>query len=212
MKSESLSTKVYLEIRKQILSSQLTAKTRLKEDAWAKKIGANRMAVREALNRLRGEQLVNLGESGGYYVTFLKEKDIRNIRELREILEVGAVRLFVKKYTKEKIEILEKICKDYTTMVKERYFGGALEADIKFHETIIQFAENEKLIQAYKVSHIPLFHHQLGKTKTLLSEYELTDKEHREIVKALKDHKPDIAIKWLIKQFTRGELLMINTE
>lgn len=212
MKSDSLSTKAYLEIRKQILSKQLTAKTRLKEDTWATKTGVSRMAVREALNRLLGEQLVSLGEKGGYFVSSLTAGDIHSIRELREILEVGAIRLMGTKISKEKIEKLEKICNDFTSMVKESYFGGACEADVKFHETIIEFAENSKLVQAYKASHIPLFHQQLGKSQKSMSDYELTDMEHRQIVKALKAKKIDLAAEHLIKHFARGETLMQDME
>jgi DNA-binding GntR family transcriptional regulator len=66
MKVDSLASKAFLEIRKKILSNQLPPNTRLKEDEWAKKVGVSRMAVREALTRLLGEDLVVLGEKGGY--------------------------------------------------------------------------------------------------------------------------------------------------
>ena len=52
MKVDSLASKAFLEIRRIILSSQLSPHTRLKEDEWAKKLGVSRMAVREALTRL----------------------------------------------------------------------------------------------------------------------------------------------------------------
>ena len=55
MKTDSLASKAFTEIRRKILSNQLTPNTRLKEDEWAKKIGVSRMAVREALTRLLGE-------------------------------------------------------------------------------------------------------------------------------------------------------------
>ncbi|MEO5592408.1 MAG: GntR family transcriptional regulator [Chitinophagaceae bacterium] len=59
-------TKAYMEIRNQIPSNQLVAKTRLKEHTWATKIGVSWMAVREGLNCLLGEQLVSLIEKEGY--------------------------------------------------------------------------------------------------------------------------------------------------
>jgi DNA-binding GntR family transcriptional regulator len=116
------------------------------------------------------------------------------------------------KMTNEKIEKLEKICNDFTSMVKGSYFGGACEADIKFHETIIEFAENNKLMQAYKASHIPLFHQQLGKSQKLMSDYEITDMEHRQIVEALKGQKIELAVKLLIKHFVRGETVMLDID
>ena len=212
MKSLSQSAKAYSEIRNKILSNQLAAKTRIKEDAWATKTGVNRMAVREALSRLHGEQLLTLGEKGGYFVNALTAEDIHTIRELREILETGAIKLLAQKITKEKIGKLERICNDFTTMIKEKYFAGACEADIKFHETIIDFAENEKLLKVYKTSHIPLFHQQLSKAQNTMQDFELTDSEHRQIVKALKEGKPDTAQKWLVKHFARGESIMLEID
>jgi hypothetical protein len=60
MKSDSLALKAYTEIRKKILSAQISPKTRLKEDYWANKLKVSRMAIRETLTRLLGEQLVML--------------------------------------------------------------------------------------------------------------------------------------------------------
>ena len=70
--------------------------------------------------------------------------DVHKIRELREVLEIGALRLAYRKIDKAKIERLEKIYDDFTTMVKSGYFNGALEADIKFHETVVETLGNEK--------------------------------------------------------------------
>jgi DNA-binding GntR family transcriptional regulator len=49
MKTDSLSLKAYTEIRGKILSQQIVANTRLKEDEWAAKINVSRMSIREAL-------------------------------------------------------------------------------------------------------------------------------------------------------------------
>ena len=93
MKIDSLAYKAYTELRKKILSAQIPPKTRLKEDYWAKKLSVSRMAIRESLTRLLGEQLLTLGAKGGYFVSSLTPNDIHQIRELREVLELGALRL-----------------------------------------------------------------------------------------------------------------------
>ncbi len=206
MKSESLSSKVYAEIRRKILSNQLTAGTRLKEDAWAKKIEVSRIAVREALNRLLGENLVEVGEKGGYFVKSMTAQDIKEIRELREILELGALRLAFEKIEKQSIDELEKICDDFSAMVQGGYFGGALEADVKFHETLILAANNEKLMDAYKNSNIPLFHQKLGNSQTHMDDYEQTNQEHRQILEALKTKNIALAENTLSKHLIRGEV------
>src|SRR5690606_12148225 len=204
MKSESLAHKAYTELRRKILSAQIPPKTRLKEDFWAKKLSVSRMAIRETLTRLLGENLVTLGPKGGYFVNSLTAEDIVQIRELREILEIGALRLACEKITKEQIARLEKICKDFSTMVEQGYYAGACEADRRFHETLIECTGNEKLLRTYTNSHIPLFHRQLTKSSSSEGDYELTDKEHRAIVKALAERNFAQAEEVMRKHFARG--------
>jgi DNA-binding GntR family transcriptional regulator len=210
MKEDSLSNKAYTELRKKILSNQLTSGTRLKEDEWSKKLDVNRMAIREALTRLLGEQLIVQGEKGGFFVKTLTLEDSHKIRELREILEVGALRLLIQKVTAGQISELDRICDDFSSMVERGYFGGACEADVKFHETIIECAGNEKLVDLYQASNIPLFHQKLGKTQTHMDDYELTDQEHREIVAGIKDRDIKRAEEALLKHLIRGEVASLD--
>lgn len=204
MKSDSLALKAYTEIRRKILSAQISPKTRLKEDFWAKKLSVSRMAVRETLTRLLGEQLVTIGPKGGYFVSSLGPGDIEQIRELREVLELGALRLAVNKITKEQIAKLEEICDDFSSMIGHGYYAGACEADLKFHETLMECAGNDKLVHVYMNSHIPLFHQRLTKSSNSEDDYELTDKEHRAIVKALKNKNVQEGEKVMKLHFARG--------
>ena len=204
MKSDSLALKAYNELRKKILSQQLAPNTRLKEDEWALKVKVSRMAIREALNRLLGEGLLKVGEKGGYFVKPVTVEDVKQIRELREILELGAIRLAYEKITPAEINQLEKICDNFSMMAAEGYTSGACEADIKFHETLMKCAHNEKLLQLYITSHIPLFHEKMGKAMGTIDDHEQTDKEHRQIVKALKTKNLKLAEQTLTAHFARG--------
>lgn len=212
MKNESLSVKVYSELRRKILSNHLVSGVRLKEDYWANYLNVNRMAVREALNRLLGENLVVFGKKGGYFVKSLTPEDVKEIREVREIIELGALRLIFQKENQEDIAILEEICDDFTTMFKREYFEGACEADVRFHEKMIELSGNTRLMQIYQMSNIPLFHQKLGQTQVHMSDYEHTDEEHREIVAALKNKDLHEAEEKLKKHLLRGEMASFNLE
>lgn len=212
MKSDSQAIKVYNEIRRQVLMNILMPNTRLKEDAWAKKLDVSRMAVREALNRLLGERLVTFGEKGGYFVTSITEKDVHQIRELRIILEVGALRLCFIRMNAANLARLQKICDDFTSMYQQGYFSGAMEADMKFHETLFEIAGNERLYQAYHTSPIVFFHLKLGKTHTYLDDFSQTDLEHRKILKYIKEKKPKQAEEALTTHLTRGAASMLGSE
>ncbi|GAB3248362.1 GntR family transcriptional regulator [Larkinella harenae] len=212
MKEDSLANKAYNELRRKILSNQLVSGMRLKEDVWAGKLEVNRMAIREALTRLLGEQLVVLGEKGGFFVKSLTAADIQEIRELREILELGALRLAIQKIDEQHIKELERICDDFTSMIQRGYFGGACEADVKFHETLIDSADNDKLRNLYQAGNIPLFHQKLGQSQTHMDDYELTDMEHRQILQALKTKDLHLAEQTLIKHLVRGEVASLDLE
>ncbi|HTE34417.1 MAG TPA: hypothetical protein VK666_28755, partial [Chryseolinea sp.] len=59
---------------------------------------------------------------------------------------------------------------------------------------------------------IPLFHQKLGKTQTALNDYEQTDTEHRQIVKALKAKNLKLAEETLVKHFARGEAVVLDLD
>ncbi|MFT3705980.1 MAG: GntR family transcriptional regulator [Agriterribacter sp.] len=212
MKTDSQAGKAYSELRKKILTNQLRPGIRLKEDLWSKNTGVSRMAVREALTRLLGEGLVVQGTKAGYYIKPMTKEDVVELRELREVLEIGALKMLHKKISAEQIQKLEQICDDFTNMVKLGYFSGACEADMKFHETLIELSGNKKLLTTYRTSHIPLFHQKLAKTQENLNDYEQTDKEHRALVKAIKAKDYSLAEQTLIKHFMRGESAILDLE
>lgn len=212
LKAVSQAVKVYDEIKRMIHLYLLMPNTRLKEDEWAKKLDVGRMAVREALNRLLGERLVTFGEKGGYFVTSITENDIHQIRELREILEIGALRLCFKKMNATQLSKLQKICDDFTSMVEQGYYSGAMEADKKFHETLFEIADNERLHHAYHTSHIMLFHLKLGKVHTYLDDFAQTDIEHRRILKYIKEKNLKLAEEALYNHLARGSASALGTE
>lgn len=210
MKSDSQANKVYLEMRRKILSNQLAPGSRLKEDEWARRTDVSRISVREALNRLLGEELVVFGEKGGFFIRPMTADDVREIRQMRQILEIGALRILVQNATPENITELEEICEDFSSMIRRGYLSGACEADVKFHETLIASAGNKKLITLYQVSNIPLFHQKLGQAQSHMDDYELTDKEHREIVRAIKEGNLAQAETILNKHLLRGEAAVLD--
>ena len=204
MKEDSLANKVYVEVRKKILSSQLVGGARLVETAWASKLSVSRVAVREAFMRLAGENLVEYGEKGGCFVKKMTVNDVRDIRELRELLEVGALKVLFTKKDEELIQDLELICNDFSEMVSKGYYGGACEADVRF-QRIMLGTRNSRLIDIYQNSNIPLFHMKIGAILGQMEDYMETDTEHRAIVKALKDDDWEKAYETLVKHLDRGE-------
>lgn len=206
MKSASQSNKVYEGLRGKILANQLLPGSRLKEDDWAARSEVSRVSVREALNRLLGEGLLETGEKGGYFVKSMTADRLREVREVRELLEIGALKLACDRMTPEDLAGLEALCDDFSAMVEKGYWSGACEADIRFHETLIGISRNSKLKQLYELSNIPLFHLKRGPHAAQMDDYAETDREHREIVRWLKAGQPARAEEVLTRHLERGEM------
>ncbi len=136
----------------------------------------------------------------------MSEDRLREIREVRELLEIGALKLAFNRLTPEDIISLEVLCNDFSAMVAKGYWSGACEADIRFHETLIGISRNSKLKHLYELSNVPLFHLKRGPQAAQMDDYEETDREHREIVRWLKAGKLTKAEEVLSKHLVRGEM------
>ncbi|MBE7540162.1 MAG: GntR family transcriptional regulator [Opitutaceae bacterium] len=210
MASQLQSDKAYSEIRRRILILEIRPEDRLKEEEWAGKLTVGRLAVREALTRLHGEGLVERGEKGGFFAAGMEPKDVIEIREVREILEVAAIRLARERISSEEIAEMETTCDDFAYMVRKGYHTGAWEADRRFHDLLVAASGNRRLLRAYEHCHIPLFQIRVGQSKEYIEDYEQTEQEHRAIVAALKVGKIDEAVDALRRHLTRGTNIVLE--
>src|SRR5215212_4467380 len=77
----------YEAITHKILSGQLRPGSRISEVPVAEELRVSRSSVREAINQLSGEGLVEHAAGLGAFVTQLSATEISHIYEMREILE-----------------------------------------------------------------------------------------------------------------------------
>lgn len=85
------SSEVYDELRRGLLFGEHPLAERLGEVALAERLGASRTPVREALMRLESEGLVVRRPQGGFYPRSPNLAGIRDLYELRRILELAAL-------------------------------------------------------------------------------------------------------------------------
>jgi DNA-binding GntR family transcriptional regulator len=212
MASRIQSDHIYEEIRRRILTLDIRPEERLKEEDWARKLSAGRLAVREALTRLHGEALVARGPKGGFFAASMTEADVHEIREVREVLEVAALRLAGPRITKKQIAELVVTCDDFAYMVKKGYNTGACEADLRFHQLLVAVSGNSRLRRAYDHCHIPLFQIRVGQSREYVEDFNKTEQEHRAIVVALETGDIERAIGLLRAHLMRGENEVLTPE
>ena len=90
---EQLTDRVLAALREAITSGRLPADARIKQEQIAAELGVSRTPVREALHLLEQEGLVRLVPRRGALVQGFTAADVRELYELRELLEPAAAGL-----------------------------------------------------------------------------------------------------------------------
>lgn len=86
-KNKSIREQVYDNLKEMIISGKIKAGTKIVELEYAKKFEVSRTPIREALRMLELEGLVDSSEKGGVTVKFVTKEDIRQVYEIRIVLE-----------------------------------------------------------------------------------------------------------------------------
>jgi DNA-binding GntR family transcriptional regulator len=193
------------ELSHRILILEIPPDDRIVEELWAEKLGVNRSAIREALTRLLGEGLVRRGERGGFFVSEMSDAEIHEIREVREIFETAAFTLACDRATPEQVRQLAETVDDFASFVKKGYYTAAHEADLRFHNLLMAASGNARLAQLYEKSRIPLFQRKAARALAHPEDFELTEKEHRAILDALRKRDKKRGVEQLRAHFNRGE-------
>ena len=153
----SVRERAYLYIQHLIINGTLAAGGGISELSLAKELGSSRTPIREAMNQLAAEGMLEQSPSGGMVVAQLRREDIIEIYELREALEVYAVGKIARfplsmadvdrlqhlidevlKLEKE-LEKTKKLVLDRAQM--ERFIG----CDFGFHTLLMSMTQNSRL-------------------------------------------------------------------
>ncbi|MBW2097070.1 MAG: GntR family transcriptional regulator, partial [Deltaproteobacteria bacterium] len=105
---ENLRIKAYKEIKDRILMFELRPGEKIFEKDLAQGLKISRTPVREALLILERERLVECDERLGFIVRRMHAKEIDEFFQIRELLEVYAAPLIIKRILPSEIAALEK--------------------------------------------------------------------------------------------------------
>lgn len=190
---ENKKTLVFGKIKERILTCALTPGFPINEEDLARDLAVSKTPVREALRQLEREGLVENIPGRGSTVTHITFQDIRDIFEIREIIECGAAKRAALLHdeigfqTKRKeLEInAKKWAKD------EEFNWGPVE-DI--HLYIITSIGNQKLVDTYVglIDHIIRIRKHFSGRFSQKRFNELIE-EHLEILDAIIDRDGDRA-------------------
>lgn len=139
---------VYDDIKSLIIKNKISKDEPLGVKELCEQYDVSRTTIREALEELMHEGYVKRKNRVGFFVTRIGYQDMIEIFELREALEVTAVKLFVERIDNNRKEQFER----YVLLQEKAYFQDDQEAfmenDMKIHSLIVKGAQNRKLENA----------------------------------------------------------------
>ena len=135
--------KVYEKIRAEILSCALSPGVEFREGELAERFGVSKSPIRDALQRLELEGLVEIAPRRGHRVTPISIADAEDILNLREILEAGALRAIVATHSDAGLRALDRLRVADMTDIK-----AFTEYNRDFHLSIGRASGNTRLANA----------------------------------------------------------------
>ncbi len=173
-----------------------------KEMELAKALRVSRTSIREALSRFKTLGIIESRKNRGMVIThpdilnnmqrvmdlkLLDSGTMKDIFELRLVLEIGIADLLFLRKTKEDLEVLEKIVE------KEEKSTGKTESrlhEIEFHSQLYKISGNETIQRFQKILH-PIFEYVENGLYASNTEDVAGHVNHRGLLNTLKNGTPE---------------------
>lgn len=206
---------VILNIKNQIISRALQPGDKLpNETMLSKEIGVSRGSIREAMKILSTNGIVEVRRGHGTYIAdstdrivlnpllfklIMSQKNINELRELREMIEIGIINFAIRNRTQEDIEVLEAAYIYMEEKYKDlEYFDEVIvDCELRFHYALGKATKN-KLVQTIYNVVLDLYIPNIYKSKLDKRFVREALECHRPIIDAIKERdiqKGESAIK-----------------
>lgn len=186
---------IYKQLRRAIIMGHLRPGLKLDVDELARKYGTSVTPVRDALQMLGQEGLVTIKSRSGYFVTHTTLKELRDLLDLREILEVAAVERAIDRITEAQLQQLEHVHAPYTGDDDESY-DRYTDENRRFHYLLAKASGNDQLAET-----LGRLHDRLARFMVLRHAGRIQPESHARIAAALRSRDKERAV-----ELTRQEL------
>lgn len=189
---KNLANDAYEELWRRIFNNEIKPGELINESALAEDLGISRTPVREALRMLTSEDIIETKDGIGTYVKMLSYKNIKDIFEVRKVLEVLAVKTSL--YHIEESDIIElenelmDIGRKYNMSILKREEFTAI--DTRVHQLIFNKSENEYAKSIFEGMNLKIRQYQYVSYQSLNNNEESIS-QHLEILRLLRNKDLD---------------------
>jgi DNA-binding GntR family transcriptional regulator len=159
-----------------IISGTLKPGEHLRQDTLARAIGVSRLPVRSALLQLEAEGLVTLHPNRGFTVRRLTPDQVKEIYEIRYVLEKHALRKVIGSITSDELERLDQLARELDHAGSGDVFAGLSFTfyralyDVERHPLLVSLIErlhsdvgrywfSQRVVNRHQSAHVNLLQH-----------------------------------------------------
>src|SRR5919108_496134 len=191
----SLRQQVYEILLRAIINGDFKPGYQIRDVDIAESLGVSRTPVREALQRLVDEGLVETTPGAATRVAPIDVGDVRNIYPIVGALHALALRLASERIGPAELDALANANATFAAAVHESRITAALAADDAFHAVILDAAANPELRRTLDRLMPHIRRVQLTQFSSESSRHSI--RQHAEIVAACREHRFDDAAQTL---------------
>lgn len=188
---------VFNTLRQAIITGEFAPGERLMEISLANRLGVSRTPVREAIRKLELEGLVIMIPRKGAQVARITEKNLRDVIEIRTVLEEFAAVLACERIDQSGLHDLRQAHEGFIRSVENGDILDIVDKDETFHDTIFRATNNDRLISIINNLREQFYRYRMEYVKDIRQRSNLVE-EHRELLDAISS-RDSIKAKELMK-------------
>jgi DNA-binding GntR family transcriptional regulator len=148
-KIASLPDQVYAHLRSAIISAELSPGEKLVELEIAAKMGTSQGPVREALQRLERDGLVERRARSATFVTMISTDEMFELFSVRSSIEGFAASRTVQKITLAQCDELDVLIEKMAQAGNRKDMLTLAEYDLQFHRHIVEWSDSAGLLRVW---------------------------------------------------------------
>ena len=139
---EDFTHEAYRGIRRMFFSNEIVPGQKISYRDLAERLNMSSTPIIQALKRLEFQGLVRHEPNRGYYTEKISLKEIMEIYEFRELIEVSLLPGTIAKMNKRKLAKFKKALNNHLNAVRDIYLKDRLLKDMEFHLSLAELSDN----------------------------------------------------------------------
>lgn len=222
--STTFAEQAYRALHRKLVSGDLQPGMRLVNRTLAKDLQLSVTPIREAINRMASEGIVEFVQHAGAYIRQIDRQEMAQLYDLRMAIEPLAAAEAAKNATRHDLLELKLICKQSLAIARQlRHLPGKVatadfyndwtDCEERFHMLLLKASGNRWLAQVgrnHRLIATSLAPHRRESALLTLHAAAMTCREHAQLYRAIKNHNFELARQLMLQHIQHGRTYVLD--